>query len=285
MDDGRDKELLSKYVTGERTVLFSIKDAEIKIDQAKSMVGKLKGDVYILSDALLILLRRHVRSDLFPWLDEFSQIYWPTGLLWVHKATLGGVHVGGPLFGLTIKHKKGEKELVDLLGKEIQKHKGAGAESVRTGGYLFGETGIKYEGEWRGGHSGAFMDGKGSIALGLGSVYIGTFVKNEMTGDGKMKLPSGDLLSGRFERGVLTGEASVDFFNGDTFRGKYVSGVRQGMGTFRSNTLEYQGEWKDDNAHGKGKLTLGMVHYDGYFEEVRKIEFLGFTRIILQQNN
>jgi hypothetical protein len=44
LEEGRDKERLATFVTKERTVLFSVKDATVKIDQAKSMVGKLKGE-------------------------------------------------------------------------------------------------------------------------------------------------------------------------------------------------------------------------------------------------
>jgi hypothetical protein len=193
LEDGRQKDRLSPFVTKERTVLIKGADASIKIDQAKSLL-KLKADVYILSDHVLFLLRRSVRSDVYPWLDEFSHIFWPTRLIWVKKATLGGLHIGGPLFGITMKIKKLQSEFGDLLIKEMNKHKGAGEETLRTGVYAFHDSGVKYDGEWRGSVAGGFMEGRGSIALGLGMIYTGTFVKNEMTGPGKMKLPTGELL-------------------------------------------------------------------------------------------
>lgn len=95
---------------------FKGAEASIKIDQAKSLL-KIKGDVYILSDSLLFLLRRGVRSDVYPWVDEFNHIFWPTRLLWAKKGALGGLQIGGPLFGISMKMKKGLSEFGDLLIK------------------------------------------------------------------------------------------------------------------------------------------------------------------------
>ncbi len=133
----------------------------------------------------------------------------------------------------------------------MNKHKGAGDETLRTGVYPFHDSGIKYDGEWRGDVGGGFMHGKGSIVLGLGMVYTGVFSKNDLTGVGKMKLPTGELLTGTFEKGVLNGSGSVDFPNGDRFNGNFVNGVRSGPGLFKSSFMTYDGEWKDDNACGK----------------------------------
>ncbi len=268
LEEGRDKERLAMFVTKERTVLMSVKDATVKIDQAKSMVGKLKADLFILSDSLLLLLRRTVRTDVYGWMDDFSHIFWPTRLLWAKKGALGGVQVGGPLFGITLKMKKQGSEFADLLLKEINKHKGPVAdESIRVGVFAFYESGVKYDGEWHGSVAGGFMEGKGKIAMGAGMVYNGSFLHNELTGAGKMKLSSGDMLSGAFDKGILHGEGTIEYPNGDSFKGRFQAGLRCGAGEFRSSTTCYVGEWAADNAHGKGKLTVGSCVYTGTFED------------------
>jgi hypothetical protein len=186
------------------------------------LIGSLQisfqADVYVLSDSLLLLLRRTVRTDVYPWIDDFSHIFWPTRLLWAKKGALS-VQVGGPLFGITLKVKKQGGELADLLIKEVNKHKGVVPDdATRTGVFSLYDSGVKYDGEWRGSVSGGFMDGKGGIAMGAGMVYMGTFAHNELTGAGKMKLPSGEMLAGTFDRGALHGEGTIDYPNGDTFK-------------------------------------------------------------------
>ena len=76
-----------------------------------------------MSDSILFLLKRGVRSDTYPWVDEFQHIFWPTRLIWVKKGALGGLQIGGPLFGIHIKMKKGLSEFSDLLIKVKTKEK------------------------------------------------------------------------------------------------------------------------------------------------------------------
>lgn len=45
------------------------------------------------------------------------------------------------------------------------------------------------------------------------------------------------------------------------------------MGEFKSTSMHYNGEWADDNVHGKGKLTVGKnTVYSGKFVEAVFIE-------------
>lgn len=268
LEESRDKERLSKYVTKDRTVLISAKDVNVKIDQAKSMVGKVKADAFVLSDSFLLLLRRTVKVDI-SWLEDFSVVFWPTKLLWTKKGALGSISVAGPLLSITLKIKKGGSEFADCLQAQISKQKvDGGNDNLRVGVYTFGETGIRYDGEWKGGLSGGMMDGKGSILLGLGGmIYTGQFSRNELTGAGKMKIPSGDVLVGTFKDGVLNGEGRIEYANGDTFAGHFNNGVREGKGEFVSSTLTYSGEWAGDNANGNGTLVVGGTRYVGVFED------------------
>lgn len=77
---------------------------------------------------------------------------------------------------------------------------------------------------------------------------------------------NGDTLSGTFEKGLLQGDATIEYANGDRFVGKFNKGTRV-QGEFRGlGGLIYTGEFKDDNANGKGNLVAGASRYDGLFE-------------------
>ncbi len=270
LQESRDKEKLAKFVTADRTVLSYLKDVEVKIEQTKSSgLGKLKADVYILSDSLLLLLRKTVRSDLYSWIEDFSYIFWPMNVVWVSRDTRGPLLVIGPLLSvtLTVKPQKNESNnLAEVLVSESTKHSNSTLDpNARKGQYVFYETGIKYNGDWRLSSSGALMDGHGLLSLPNGMSYSGSFVKNEMSGRGQMSLPSGDVMIGAFENGVLSGDGVVDYSNGDVFKGAFVNGVRTGHGVFRCAVYEYNGEWALDNPSGKGRLRVGTSRFDGVF--------------------
>ncbi len=191
LQESRDKEKLAQFVTADRTVLAHLKGVEVKIEQTKSSgLGKLKADVYILSDSLLLLLRKSVRSDPYPWIEDFSHIFWPMKVVWVNRDTRGPLLVTGPLLSvaLTVKPQKNESNsFAEMLSSENTKHSNSkGDPNARKGEYVFYETGIKYNGEWRLSSSGALMDGKGVLSLPNGMSYSGSFVKNEMSGRGQM---------------------------------------------------------------------------------------------------
>lgn len=52
---------------------------------------------------------------------------------------------------------------------------------------------------------------QGTIALGNGAIYTGSFERDEIRGAGKMRLGSGDVLSGSFVNGLLTGEGTIEY--------------------------------------------------------------------------
>ena len=85
LEDGKQAHVLAKYVTKERPVLNTAENVEIKIEGTKSMVGKLKCDVYILSDAVLLILKRTAKAVDNPWIDEFAHLFWPMKLIWLSK--------------------------------------------------------------------------------------------------------------------------------------------------------------------------------------------------------
>lgn len=65
---------------------------------------------------------------------------------------------------------------------------------------------------------------------------------------------------GRFaadaSKSTWSGEGKVAWANGDVFEGTLVDGKRQGVGKFSWQDGQYNGEWADDKATGKGNLTF-----------------------------
>ncbi len=55
----------------------------VTIDEVKSTIGRLKGSVFLFSDALLVLLNFSVKDvreheTLGVWINDFSRLFWPT---------------------------------------------------------------------------------------------------------------------------------------------------------------------------------------------------------------
>lgn len=82
----------------------------------------------------------------------------------------------------------------------------------------------------------------------------------------RVTAPQGDFLVGttrfvgRFaadaSKSTWSGEGKVAWANGDVFEGTLVDGKRQGAGKFSWQDGQYNGEWADDKATGKGNLTF-----------------------------
>jgi hypothetical protein len=108
LEEGRGREILAKYVTKERVVILQVQDIVIKIIGIKSMIGKLKADIYVLSDSILFILRRTAKVEGNSWIESFDHLCWPMRLLWP-KPDLS--IVGGPMFAIKIKiNNKNEVE-------------------------------------------------------------------------------------------------------------------------------------------------------------------------------
>jgi hypothetical protein len=132
-------------------------------------------------------------------------------------------------------------------------------------------------GEWSGGegklkghgYSGSWFKGQ-ILGLGLytwgkgdldGGRYKGQMHSNAVHGQGKMEWPSGEVYNGRWEWGKRHG-------GGVYRRPEPVNGTAGAVNSEQGRRWEvYQGEWRQDVAHGRGKLVLfdGSV-YDGIFE-------------------
>lgn len=87
--------------------------------------------------------------------------------------------------------------------------------------------------------------------------------------------PGGDSAAG----GDGLGEyQTVTYDDGSTYTGQCLDGKRHGHGLWQSQTGQYEGAWKEDIQHGKGRQTWsdGRV-YNGQFEEGK---FAGHGRMV-----
>ena len=74
---------------------------------------------------------------------------------------------------------------------------------------------------------------------------------------------------GEIENGKPNGNGTWEMGNGATYVGQWVNGLREGLGTFtwseksHVSGKSYEGEYKNNRRHGKGKL----IFEGGYVEE------------------
>jgi len=74
---------------------------------------------------------------------------------------------------------------------------------------------------------------------------------------------------GEIENGKPNGNGTWEMGNGATYVGQWVNGLREGLGTFTwsekspESGKSYEGEYKNNRRHGKGKL----IFEGGYVEE------------------
>lgn len=74
----------------------------------------------------------------------------------------------------------------------------------------------------------------------------------------------------------------VTYEDGSTYTGQIADGKRQGHGLWKSTTGQYEGQWKADAQHGRGRQTWsdGRI-YDGQFLNGR---FAGHGRMVWHTN-
>jgi len=92
-------------------------------------------------------------------------------------------------------------------------------------------------------------------------------------------LAGGDIAAGGSAQGGDKQEHQfVTYEDQSTYTGQVVDGKRQGHGLWQSSTGQYEGQWKADAQHGKGRQTWsdGRV-YDGQFDHGR---FSGHGRMV-----
>lgn len=160
--------------------------------------------------------------------------------------------------------------------------------------------GDSYEGDMERG----MMHGQGVYTKADGTVFKGTFEKNESCGPGEaiftpddpygrdkftgefkgnglangtLWYKNDDIYAGMIKHGLPHGMGKMDFANGNSYEGQFVEGKREGEGLlcdFGSGEV-YQGLWKDGKYHKEGVITykddyMGRLRYVGGFKEGKK---------------
>ncbi|EDQ84360.1 uncharacterized protein MONBRDRAFT_30345 [Monosiga brevicollis MX1] len=142
--------------------------------------------------------------------------------------------------------------------------------------------------QMRGAVSNDKQEGVGVLVLADGSKYEGAhllvkgnFVKGALEGPGVMSVPDGRAYEGEFVGGKPHGQGKLTLPDGSHFEGAFVSDNRQGPGVLKSKRaglppFTYDGLWKNDKRHGRGKLTFetekGSLVFDGEFDNGRPLE-------------
>ena len=90
---------------------------------------------------------------------------------------------------------------------------------------IYGETGNKYEGEWKNN----LKDGIGKMTFGTEAEYTGHFTQGKRCGEGVYKyLKTKDLYSGSWKNGLKHGKGTFIFYDtkmkivGDWFNGQII---------------------------------------------------------------
>eukprot|EP00747_Dinoflagellata_sp_TGD_P055085 gnl/TRDRNA2_/TRDRNA2_149349_c1_seq2.p1 gnl/TRDRNA2_/TRDRNA2_149349_c1~~gnl/TRDRNA2_/TRDRNA2_149349_c1_seq2.p1 ORF type:complete len:239 (-),score=42.63 gnl/TRDRNA2_/TRDRNA2_149349_c1_seq2:28-744(-) len=95
-------------------------------------------------------------------------------------------------------------------------------------------------------------------------------------------LASHDKASSSNENVPEGAHQTATYEDGSSYTGQMVSGKRHGKGIWKSETGQYEGQWRSDQPHGKGRQTWsnGRV-YEGEFAYGK---FSGFGRMVWQTN-
>ncbi|KAH9600560.1 MORN motif [Trypanosoma melophagium] len=136
------------------------------------------------------------------------------------------------------------------IGGKYEGHWIAGREHGR--GTLTFFNGDTYVGEWHHGlrhgvgvYSSAFLQ------------YDGDWCHDAVHGKGKCRYADGSMYEGEWLNAMFHGEGKyINQAQKQSYEGGFRYGKREGWGVYRSEDVEYSGEWRDDKKHGKGEMKI-----------------------------
>jgi hypothetical protein len=100
-------------------------------------------------------------------------------------------------------------------------------------------------------------NGKGTLKLKNGDVYIGAFVKGSFNGKGLYTWEDGSTYEGDFENDLFHGTGTMKFSDGGVYVGAFEDGALSGKGVYSwSDGSKYEGDFADSDFHGKGIFTF-----------------------------
>ena len=119
--------------------------------------------------------------------------------------------------------------------------------------------------------------GKGECDYADKSRYEGEWKDSQPNGEGALLQSDANFFQGTWSRGKpQQGKGSIHSDKGWLFEGCILRSMRHGEGVcvWTSHGLRYEGEWKNDRRHGKGKSVVEergqYAVYEGDWQEDRK---------------
>lgn len=134
-------------------------------------------------------------------------------------------------------------------------YKGQWADDMRNGRGTYNfANGSKYTGHW----SDNRIHVKGKFDFANGAHYRGEFSFNVKQGKGIYTWANGTVYKGQFFAEKLCGWGEIQYINGHRYVGQWDENRKNGRGTFyyRNDSAIYEGDFRDDLRHGKGRLML-----------------------------
>ncbi len=109
-----------------------------------------------------------------------------------------------------------------------------------------------------------------------GDVYNGSLMGDHLYGSGVMNYSNGDYYDGHWERGVYSGQGIFVWKSGRFYRGVFRDGLKHcpsdqlqdACSMSFENGDRYQGQWLEDEMHGKGRMDFsnGDVYVGDFFK-------------------
>lgn len=130
-------------------------------------------------------------------------------------------------------------------------------------GKLKYSTGASYQGDFLAGEP----SGSGSMIFADGQRYEGQFLLGKLHGTGRLTRVTGETYEGEWKSGELTGKCRI-VIEQSVYDGQCVDRRATGWGHLedKSKALDYQGEFAQNEFHGKGALHFGEIAYEGMFK-------------------
>ena len=99
-------------------------------------------------------------------------------------------------------------------------------------------------------------------------VLIGMWKKDKFSGWGRISRYNGQVLEGKFINGIINGKGILIDKNKNKYIGDFINMKKWGEGKWKTNNIEYEGEFHDNKIHGKGyiKFLKFGIEYIGTFK-------------------
>lgn len=106
-------------------------------------------------------------------------------------------------------------------------------------------------------------------------LFVGEMKDNCFNGLGKMVLNCGTSYSGSFVNSQLSSQRAVIVFsNGDKYKGPILGGCRNGLGLYSTQSMFFEGNFKDDLREGFGRAKYtskdAVIEFEGNFTDDRR---------------